>query len=598
MSFSTEEIVVMINSNIPDKPAFKLTSSMLYHPDLKYGKKLSLVETPFFTADVEYPYKSLWYLSKQSYKKILQFFFNKSYFEKKLMAFLPNEKRGNNTRGNSGMTDEEKERDSLDTRNIIMKRNVMIMLALLFPTTFPAKGNLSDSYHSFILHKSDKSTSVKTSSVSSNFSYIKEGGKTYTVSKVVWINDFFNHPEYRSFIDEFHKYKRWSENESKEIKKRVTSLKEILLKKLKRNDTDTKNDKDILYLPIFIKDIKENIKEYYENGELNTKKIDAMKFLPSERNRLQFFYDVSGLIDLLEKLGTYTNEPDSIEIDILYSKIKDIKETIERINKSGTTLRGVSTVFYNRLSKLSESIKSLEVLEKIKANYMSSGAVNIQLEGEDPEVVKELTGKYERYTNFVAKIKDLLPPKRESSNYKLQNAINNYSKGQADDDVGGDKNFKFQKIIEAVSNELIFLKSKQFFSKESNMEYLDVGVSGIDKNKINVPHFEIYVALDLIEGEINESNVRDIKCKWRGLYLGQETEGFFSRNNKYDINNHRVFVPEKEIMADEDIKYTIEKENEGKENADAPPPPPPEKKGGRKTRKNKRSKLRLTYRNT
>ena len=134
------------------------------------------------------------------------------------------------------------------------------------------------------------------------------------------------------------------------------------------------------------------------------------------------------------------------------------------------------------------------------------------------------------------------------------------------------------------------------------MEYLDVGVSVIDKNKINVPHFEINVALDLIEGEINKSNLETIKCKWRGLYLGQEAEGFFSKNNKYDINNHRVFVPEKEIMADEDIKDAIEKENaakdsKAKENADLPPPPP-EKKGGRKTRKNKRSKLRLTYKNT
>ena len=47
MSFNIEEIVIKISSNIPDKPVFKLTSSMLYHPDLKYGKKLQMTTRTF-----------------------------------------------------------------------------------------------------------------------------------------------------------------------------------------------------------------------------------------------------------------------------------------------------------------------------------------------------------------------------------------------------------------------------------------------------------------------------------------------------------------------------------------------------------------------
>ena len=60
----------------------------------------------------------------------------------------------------------------------------------------------------------------------------------------------------------------------------------------------------------------------------------------------------------------------------------------------------------------------------------------------------------------------------------------------------------------------------------------------------------------MMEGEINADNLEGVKCKYRGLYLGRETENFFTKYNKFEVKQHRVYVPEK----DED-EQLIEKKN-------------------------------------
>jgi hypothetical protein len=293
---------------------------------------------------------------------------------------------------------------------------------------------------------------------------------------------------------------------------------------------------------------------------------------------------------LEENTASKYSEPSTININTFYSDIKDIKDVYDKIvaNKQGGTLKGVPTVFSNRLSKLLEEIRSIEVIEKIKDNYISKGAVNIKMEGEDPNVLKELSSKYDRYTSFVAKMKDIIYPQKESGNFELQTIIDKYAKNQED----SDGKFLFQDFLNAVRNEFFFLKSKKFFNNTTNQKYMNVGVSIVDKNKSNVPHYEIYVAIDLMEGEINKTNVNKVKCLWRGLYLGQETENYFSKNNKYDMNKHRVFVPEKEIKTEEEMKYDSEKSESKNSKQYVKPSRPPQ--GGRLTRKKRLNNNRRT----
>jgi len=194
MSINIEQIIVMVDTSIPEKEPFKLTSSLLYHPSLKKGKSYKLSELPYFTSEVRYPYKDLYYLAKLDYKKIVRFFFDKKYFELKMIRFLKNfDLNVKNTL--------EKEKEN------ILKFNVKIMLELLFPTYFPTTRNHTSSFQEYIKQSIDSDMSFKgVLTTAHNFSYLKLDGKIYTITKVIWLNDLLNHPIYRNFLDEFINY--------------------------------------------------------------------------------------------------------------------------------------------------------------------------------------------------------------------------------------------------------------------------------------------------------------------------------------------------------------------------------------------------------
>jgi len=257
---------------------------------------------------------------------------------------------------------------------------------------------------------------------------------------------------------------------------------------------------------------------------------------------------------------------------------KDMEDTYKRLkDNSRISLKGISDIFKTRLSKIREEFKRINITEKIKDNYITTGQVNINLQVEDKEVIDELESKYTRYTDFVKKIRELLPPIRESSNGELQSRIMNYSENVETNDRS------FTDIMKSIKDELIYLKSKTKFSQTGYQDLIYTGTNIINKNKYNEQHYEIYVGMDLKEGEINDSNLQPIKCKYRGLYLGKETENFFSKYNPYDFEQHRVFVPIKEEPLpgmeekDKDKEKVIEKKEENKNI-----------KGGKKTLKRRR----------
>lgn len=552
MSINVEQINIMIDSNIPGKEPFKLTSGILYHPELKLGKPSRLSELPYFTSDVRYPLKKLYYLGKTSYKKILKFFFDKKYFEVKLVGFSKN-------------LSEENSEQAAKTNDVesITRHNIKVMMELLFPTTFPSIRNFSSSFGEYIKGKMETDASIKGVTSSNRFSYIKVDGKVYTVSKVTWLNDLLNHPVYKEFIDEFINYSVWALKETSTIGELLGKKKGKLLERIKSPGV-----KDTLFL--------NNDTNAFESNKATQdieKEITDPNFRDYEKKK---FYE--NVDDIIKQFGEFFTllQNDKTEIDKLYSKIIEINELYKRLTSNrSVTLKGISNKFTSNLSIITEELKKLNSLEKIQKNYITSGEINIKLEGEEPEVVKELQTNYSRFIDFVEKIKKLLAPTKESSNSVLQQTIIDYS-----ENVKKDGKLVFGELLKKIKEEFVFLKPKKFFSNSSNVALMYTGTTLIDKNKFNVPHYEIYLGIDLFEGEINESNLETVECKYRGLYLGQETELFFSRYNPYDFSTHRVFVPEKseEMQEEEDTKKA------------------PAVKGGRYTRKNRRGNLRKTKR--
>lgn len=586
MNITIEQINVMIDSGIPGIQPFKLTSSMLHHVDLKYGKSQKLSELPFFTKDIKYPMKQLYRLRGISYKKILKFFFDKKYFEATIASSIGNNRIKTTKKTNKKTKKKIKNitQPVIEEYNeIIINHNINAMMELLFPTIFPSMRNFSSSYDTYIANNQKSDISFKGISYN-KFSYLKIDGKTYTVSKVTWLNDLLNNPVYKNFIDEFTSYRNWVEKESKAINALFDKKKNAIIGRLL--DPKPKNTLYIFDEP-FNKNIPENTEltkiKSEENRDFEKKKFyDNLDGLISQLTDLKNdYFDESGN---KKEIKEQEEKKDSEkEIADLYSKISGISELYKRLIENRTvTLKGISASFKSRLQILLEELQTMNSLIKIKTFYITADEVNIKLGEEDPNVVKILKENYSQFIEYIEKVKLIMYPNRESTNSELQKEIVNFSENKKEKE--SDELLVFQKLMTKIKEELIFLKSKDYFNNKKHMKLMDTGISAINKNKPNEPHYEIYLGIDLFEGEINDKNLELIKCKYRGLYLGQETELYFSKYNPYDFYKHRVFVPEDT----KDLK--------GKPEPPGKPgkPEPPGKPVSGGTRKNKRKSVQKT----
>lgn len=531
MSFDIEQIIIMVNLNIDNEEPFKLTSSNIYHPELLKGTKDKLSDIPYITSRVKYPLAKLYGLARNGYKKIVRFFFDKKYFEIKLTQFLKNEKISQN-----------------DDTSQILKYNVECMLELLFPTYFPINRNVTSSFDEYILQKSSTEFSLEGAnpfSNTSNFSYLKIKNKIYTITKTIWLNDLLNHPIYRYFIQEFINYTNWAENEQKIIVDNIQKKKEKLLIRIKEESQRPDN----LYIKNELVNFEKNLIRTDNDSARQKYVIDTLKE--------QFYDDLKEIIDLLKNLFIYIDVDDNnkIIIDDLYSKVKDINEVLKRLTTNPrVTLKGISDKFRNKWSKIMEEIKKISILQKIKENYISTSEIIINNQEEDADVLAELNKNYKRYIDFSEYIKNILNPIRESSNKQLQKSIIDYSENVRD------KNGRlfFSDVMKYIRDEFINSKTLKYFNNPENIEIMNLGVCLINSNIYNLPHFEIYVSFDLIDGEYNKQNINEIKCKYRGLYLGQQAENYFSNYNKFDINQQRLFISDKENIDNEEESKNVE----------------------------------------
>jgi hypothetical protein len=176
------EIKIYLSTNIPEeKENYKhLTRGMLSNEELTESNKSNKEKIkdglPYFTTQVEYPKSEL---KKLPYSDIVKFFFDKKVFLNKLekMSILPD--------------DEMSER--------IINHNIMVMLELLLPTQFPVKNFVSNSADLY-----NNGTVLNTLYINPfkepSRVYINFGGTKYTISRVIWLNDFLNHPKYRKWL--------------------------------------------------------------------------------------------------------------------------------------------------------------------------------------------------------------------------------------------------------------------------------------------------------------------------------------------------------------------------------------------------------------
>jgi len=609
MSIKIEQIRIMINPSIPDSKSIELTSDLIYHPELNIGKKIVLEKIPYFTASVKYPINKLQALSKISYKKIVKFFFNKKYFESKLISII----KQSSQNYNSEIDKKQKE--------IIYNYNTMVMLHFLFPTTFPGVNNLVTSFDAYITRKKDTnlpSFSVPINGMISsqnNYSYLNLNGSKYTITKVIWLNDILNNPTYNELIDKYLAYKLWIVENEAETKRLVANgLKKKILKRLTLDSTN----KDSLQITgEIIKAFEDNNKKvesqinqsqqkqniYYQNTDAIAFKenldkiIEKLKLL--EKNNIKNKKDSTDtdikdeyyiVIPSENNATPQINAPMDTEtsnistsINYLMTTITDINELYTKLKGSSkNTLSGIPSNFSNLLNSLTNEIKNVSILNKIANVYMNSQSTNLNYEKDDPDVVKVLKERYSRFTDYIDSINKFLPPVKKTSNTYLQDIIGEYTTNDKRNSLIPGKETEdvllFEEIMQKTKEELMYSKNLSYFLNEETFKYLKTDVNILLSNAIGTPSLEIQIAVDLIEGEYSDANIGKIKCKYRSLFLGQETELYFSNQNKYDYESHRIFLSKEQI--EEDYKKNEEPQKEQP------------KKGGKYIKKTQKRKLK------
>lgn len=633
-----EQIKIVIKTAIPGKERIEMKRDILYIAD-STDVLSELNDYPFIIANR--------ILNKNiiqndvylyGYSIVINFFFNKENFSQMILKYaLPENTQSIDTTISdpnyiAGIKEQNRE-----LKKINLSKNVRTMLELLFPMSYPALLNVSDSFTLYIRQNIDfdlnttftnvsktilkKMSALLTQNVPSqnspamNYSYLKMDGTIYTITKVTWLNDLLNHPIYRDFINEYIKFNQYSVQQHELLEDIVNDKTKILFGKIK---SDTKSNNSLNIYDGFFNKFIENLEIYIESNVSSTSR--ALKIST-------FIFNLTNIIiSLLDIYNLHLNTADQLARDDYRKYFTDLYEYYKAKNPNSSTkpvrpvininisdtipddyisnlsvsandlnkfylttdkgdsesLSGISKVFSTRLTKIINELKTINVNIAIKDKYICDSPI-INLTDEDKAVKDELKNNFSTFISFVDKIKELIQPKRNSTNKKLQELIVNYSKGIKSENTTNE--ISFRDILEAIKNQYIFTSSVNkkdsseinLLTNKNNQELMKTEVCELDKLNKEVPNYEIFIALNLVEGEMKNDNIDDIKCVYRGMYLGKETKNLFTKYNKYDINQHLFFLSQKEINAEKQnlkIENSIPAQRPAPATAPAPAPAP------------------------
>jgi len=236
-----KQIKIMIESNVSKKPK-ELTLSQIFNSfatednnekkkkkkdeenkdgENKDGENKDEEKYPYFIENIPYPEDVL---KTKPYSTILKIFFNKKSFYETIVKPYTGIKKP-------------------DVK--LIEKNITIMLNLIFPTSYPATNNINTSYRKYIakipfefkfdLGEIKNVIPGFTNNSKAEYSYLLIDGEKYTITEILWLNDAFNQPEYKDFIDKLIKYNAWVDDIKIDISTEQDEYITKLIKGLQKN---------------------------------------------------------------------------------------------------------------------------------------------------------------------------------------------------------------------------------------------------------------------------------------------------------------------------------------------------------------------------
>ena len=447
-------------------------------------------------------------LNRMRYKEVVQFFFNKNVFAKKMQEWSRNPALNVVTEGiektlqyfsmtNEDDKEEEKKvkeeekrideekrekEEELDTtlkrpiyllteeekQNIqIEKENIELMLHLLFPT-YPF---YSDGYKTSMQYWNHSEPYLTNYSPKTLFSYIRMNGVLYTVSNAVWLNDVFNVPFYKELIRYYEYYNEWRRERIYNLDIALVKLKDELsdLKKEKKEENKkqiNKMEKNMEDVKKFIEILKKPLmkREEYEEMILNQSPdsfyTQYLKFSIPTTNASNPLYLYNILYSINNRVISYSNDRLN---DMIYG------------NKEHHLLQGKSVIHDSELL--------ITMFQNILDYAIHKGDIYYLKRGICSRLGKSIKKKYCR-------------PSQELSTFYYTGIINNDS----------------------------------------------IASSSSSSPQMMEPLYQIYVILDVIEGEVNTSNLSTVKCKYENQSIGKKIEYLLKRWPIWDLSNRRIFM--------------------------------------------------------
>lgn len=498
-SIGIQPIHIRLSTNIGGSSETKLTKNLIYIPKEKDNEKEdtndsegSTSEYPYFTDSVKFPTSKILKLSK---KQQLELFFNKKTFKKVI--------------GNVSNVDEDSRISNADY-------NFNALLNILLPTSFPIKNNIYETFSGNI-----KNMNVGGGTIDENFdifnlfskvfneeknkySYVSLNGKVYTVTKITRINDIINDPIFSKLLNGGKGFQLWRNGKIIEVAKNL---------KFVQNKYKETIDSKLEY-------IKNQLKKHKTPANEAISRISNPK-IPSNKANVPVNLLVPHFVDLTNIDKTQIENISSIFLKIFSLKEKSGERSQAYIPFEIETLPGfkellklsveynVKRDIFNILQDLNEINKYLEIKKGNELNDMSSI---------EKQIYREIQN-YDKIKVFLNDLKQYSSPARNYSNPNLS-----YILGEVKNNM--DEFIKFIDFISAIKIEGEKPKD-EFLMNTSMLDRLKTGVMSVTKRKegddaLNTnaeKNYDAFINLELLDGEIDDSNIEEIKCPYRDKML-------------------------------------------------------------------------------
>lgn len=388
--------------------------------------------------------------------------------------------------------------------------NILCMIRILFSTKYPFSGNNLSSFQMIVKRNPEFNFKfsdflpgfVREAIQPITYTYLKIKGKVYTVTQTVWINDIYNHPDYKVLVQKFQTLMSWKENERIKLEEDIGKQMDKF-----KSPSNRFTDDDI-------KDIRGQEKKFNDNitREIRTSYITFNNAIDAMINAINSFNDSIKVLD----------------IDVILDNANNLKMAYDDLLKLGFKTKQKYTTIITSIQKQLDIVQTDEYILK---NYISPPEINMNYEKEKDIYKERLQQKFGKYVDFTETIKQFISPNKESTNVFLQETIDSY-KNNTDNVFNDIMNIeKFGSIPPGLPTD-----ENKVFEKRKN-----TGVT-IVYNK-NQPTYEIFLQVNCIGGELTDDNKSAIDCLYKNDFLGNRMEYLVNESvsNIWEINTNRVY---------------------------------------------------------